>query len=55
MPANLSDLLAKEGYRLIRAEQEGGVIEAYAMRDNRMWEVYVDAATGKILRAEMDD
>jgi hypothetical protein len=51
----LADMLAREGYHLLRSEGEGDKIEAYARRDGRVWELHIDAASGRILEVEMED
>ncbi|SFD02131.1 PepSY domain-containing protein [Tropicimonas isoalkanivorans] len=52
---SLKDMLAREGYDLLRSEREGGTIEAYARRDGRVWELHIDAASGRILNADVED
>lgn len=52
---SIADMLAAQGYQLLRAEQEGGRVEAYAVRDNQMWELKIDAESGRILSAELED
>lgn len=42
--------LVKLGYDVRKIEREDGTIEAYAVRDGRKAELYVDPTSGKIAR-----
>lgn len=42
--------LAAKGYEVRKSEMEDGKIEVYFVKDGRMGEVYVDAATGAVSR-----
>jgi hypothetical protein len=55
VPADLAEKLAAQGYELRRVKNEGYELEAYALRDGRMWELKLDPATGTILRVEAED
>jgi len=44
--------LAGMGYDVRKSEIEDGKIEIYAVKGNKMAEIYVDAATGKIFKLE---
>jgi hypothetical protein len=44
-----------EGYAITATEREDGLLEVDATRDGASYELYVDAETGKILRAEVED
>jgi len=47
--------LKSEGYEVEEIERERGRIEAYASRDGARWELEIDAATGRTIRAERED
>lgn len=55
VPAELAEKLAAQGYELRRVKNEGYELEAYALRDGRMYELKLDPATGDILRVEAED
>ncbi|SDE31016.1 PepSY domain-containing protein [Ruegeria marina] len=40
------------GYDVRKVEAEDGKIEAYVVKDKKMAEVYVDPATGKVVKIE---
>jgi hypothetical protein len=46
--------LTAMGYEVRKAELEDGRIEVYAVKGNAMAEIYVDPATGRITRLDMD-
>jgi hypothetical protein len=45
--------LMQMGYDVRKAEMEDGRIEAYAVKGNKMAEIYVDPTTGKISKMKM--
>ena len=47
--------LAEENFTLIRMERDSSYIEAYAMRENRQYEVKLNPVTGAILSIEAED
>lgn len=53
--AEIRAALAEEGYALIRMRHEHGRAEAYAMRDDRLYELKIDARNGDILHVEVED
>lgn len=47
---NLTDM----GYQVRKSDMEDGKIEVYFVKDNKMGEVYVSAATGKVTKLKMN-
>lgn len=45
--------LTEMGYEVRKTEMEDGKIEAYIVKDGKMGEVYVNTATGQIIKLEM--
>ncbi len=50
--ADVKATLTEMGFDTRKAEMEDGMIEAYVVRDGKMAEIYVDAATGKVARVK---
>jgi len=49
-----ASLIAK-GYEVRKIKPEGGKLEAYATKDGKRYEIYVDTATGMVTKVEEDD
>lgn len=47
-PEEITTTLVKMGYQVRKTDMEDGKIEAYAVKDGKMLEVYVDAGTGAV-------
>lgn len=47
--------LNQMGYEVRKLDMEDGMLEAYVVKGSEMAEVYIDLATGKILRVGGDD
>lgn len=47
--------LTAQGYEVRKIEPEDGRLEAYALKDGKRYEVYVDAATGVVTKVEAED
>lgn len=47
--------LAAQGYEVRKIEREDGKLEAYAVKDGKRLEIYVDPATGAVTKVEEDD
>lgn len=47
--------LKDQGYEVRKVETEDGLLEAYALKDGKRYEVYVDPATGMVTKVEEDD
>lgn len=47
---NLTDM----GYQVRKSDMEDGKIEVYFVKDNKMGEVYVSEATGKVTKLKMN-
>lgn len=46
--AEIRATLTAEGYEVRKVEVEDGEIEAYAVKDGKMLEIYTDAASGLV-------
>ena len=53
--ADIARALAESGYEMTKYEHEGNRIEVYALGRDLDAEVYVDAATGRVLESEQYD
>lgn len=51
--AEVKTALTDMGYEVRKSEMEDGRIEVYVVKDAKMGEVYVSAATGKITKLKM--
>ena len=47
--------LTGHGYEVRKVETEDGELEAYAVRDGKRFEIYVDPATGAVSKVEEED
>ena len=47
--------LTAKGYEVRKIEDEDGKLEAYALKDGKKFEVYVDVATGKVVKVKFED
>jgi hypothetical protein len=52
--AEVRQTLTADGYEVRKVETEDGEIEAYALKDGKKLEVYVDAATGAVTRIKAE-
>ena len=48
--AEVRQMLTADGYEVRKVETEDGKIEAYALKDGKKLEVYIDASTGAVTR-----
>ena len=54
--ARLTKQLEGQGYEVRKMEAEGdGLVEAYALKDGKRYELYVNPETGEIVRKTRDD
>jgi len=51
--SEVQNKLTDMGYQVRKSEMEDGKIEVYFVKDNKMGEVYVSTATGKITKLKM--
>ena len=51
-PEGIKTALVEKGYEVRKIEDEDGKIEAYAIRDGVRYEIYVDPASGKVVKVE---
>jgi len=51
----ITEMLAKEGYAVLRIEREHDEIEVDATRDGEQWELELNPETGKIVKKELED
>lgn len=47
--------LAAQGYEVRRVKEDDGGLEAYAVKDGRLYEIHVDPATGAVTRVKEED
>lgn len=47
--------LTAQGYEVRKIKPEDGMLEAYALKDGKRYEVYVDTATGMVARVKVED
>ncbi len=47
--------LTAQGYEVRKIKPEDGMLEAYALKDGKRYEIYVDTATGTVVKVEEDD
>lgn len=47
--------LASQGYEVRKVKPEDGLMEAYALKDGKRYEIYVDPATGKVTKVKEED
>ncbi|UUX48705.1 PepSY domain-containing protein [Nisaea acidiphila] len=51
----IGEMLAKNGYKVIRIERERDEVEVYATQGGEKWELKLDPKTGNVLRKERED
>lgn len=51
----ITSSLTAQGYEVRKIEPEDGMLEAYALKDGKRYEVYVDTTTGKVAKVEEED
>jgi len=47
--------LVAQGYEVRKVKPEDGMLEAYAMKDGKRYEIYVDTATGAVAKVKAKD
>lgn len=47
--------LVAQGYEVKKIKPEDGMLEAYALKDGKRYEVYVDAATGIVAKVKEEN
>ena len=47
--------LVGQGYEVRKIKPEDGKLEAYALKDGKRYEIYVDTATGMVVKVSEDD
>jgi len=47
--------LTAQGYEVRKIENEDGKIEAYALKDGKKFEIYVDPASGNVTEVKAED
>ncbi|MBK0400039.1 PepSY domain-containing protein [Limibaculum sp. M0105] len=53
--ARVTDAVAAQGYEVRKLEREDGLIEVYALKEGKRYELYVDGDTGEIVKSKVDD
>ena len=52
--AEITASLQQQGYEVRKIETEDGYLEAYARKDGKRFEIYVDPTSGKVAKIEED-
>lgn len=47
--------LAAQGYEVRKVKPDDGKLEAYAVKDGKLYEIYVDPATGAVTKIKEED
>lgn len=47
--------LAAQGYEVRKVQEDDGKLEAYAVKDGKLYEIYVDPATGAVTKIKEED
>lgn len=47
--------LVAKGYEVKKVKPEDGMLEAYALKDGKRYEVYVDTETGKVAKVKEEN
>jgi hypothetical protein len=47
--------LIAQGYEVKKVKPEDGMLEAYALKDGKRYEVYVDTTTGKVAKVKEEN
>jgi hypothetical protein len=47
--------LMAQGYEVKKVKPEDGMLEAYALKDGKRYEVYVNTTTGKVAKVKEED
>ena len=47
--------LTSQGYEVRKVKPEDGMLEAYAMKDGKRYEIYVDTSTGTVAKVKAED
>jgi len=47
--------LTAQGYEVRKVKPEDGMLEAYALKGDKLYEIYVDTATGAIAKVTEED
>ncbi len=53
--AEITASLTAQGYEVRKVEPEDGMLEAYALKDGKLYEVYVNTTTGTVTKIEEED
>ena len=53
--AEIRHELTRQGYTVQKVERDDDVLEAYAVMDGQVFEIYVDPLTGKVLKVDLED
>jgi len=49
-PEKLHEMLKQQGYEVRKIKREGSCLEAYAIKDGKRVELYMDPTNGKVVR-----
>lgn len=51
----IASSLVAQGYEVKKIKPEDGMLEAYALKDGKRYEVYVDTATGMVAKVKAEN
>ena len=51
-PEQVDKLLTEQGYKVRKVQVEDSCLEAYATKDGKRFEIYLDPVTGKIVKVK---
>ena len=51
----IANSLIAQGYEVRKVKPEDGMLEAYALKDGRLYEIYVDTTTGTVAKVKEED
>ncbi len=54
-PQQLHEMLRARGYDVRKIKREGSCLEAYAIKDGKRVELYMDPTNGKVVRMKQKD
>ncbi|MDT8342845.1 MAG: PepSY domain-containing protein [Thermohalobaculum sp.] len=53
--ARVTEVVTAQGYEVRKLDREDGMVEVYALKDGKRFELYVNPETGEIVKTKADD
>lgn len=53
--ARVTETVTAQGYEVRKLEREDGLVEVYALKEGKRYELYVNGDTGEIVKTKVDD